>query len=61
MAYKTLIFGTDDLFGQLKPIYDQYVQRGLLEIVAYAVIENGTVKLITPQGKRGGGRTISQL
>ena len=31
-AYKTLIFGTDDLYPQLKPFYDAEVKRGNLEI-----------------------------
>ena len=34
MAYKTLIFGTDDLYPKLKPLYDAEVERGNLEIVA---------------------------
>lgn len=34
MAYKALIFGTDDLYPKLKPLYDAEVQRGNLEIVA---------------------------
>ena len=54
MAYKTLIFGVDDMFGQLKPFYDQQIQRGTLEIVAYAVIEQSGIRLVTPDGKRGG-------
>lgn len=34
MAYKALIFGTDDLYPKMKPFYDAEVQRGNLEIVA---------------------------
>ena len=34
MAYKTLIFGTDDLYPKLKPLYDAEVERDNLEIVA---------------------------
>ena len=34
MAYKTLIFGTDDLYPKMKPFYDAEVERGNLEIVA---------------------------
>lgn len=34
MALKTLIFGVDDLFNELKPYYEREVQRGNLEIVA---------------------------
>lgn len=33
MAYKTLIFGTDDAYPLLKPFYDAEVTRGNLEIV----------------------------
>ncbi len=34
MAYKTLIFGTDDIYDKLKPLYDEQVHLGNLEIVA---------------------------
>ena len=34
MAYKTLIFGTDNIYSALKPLYDAEVVRGNLEIVA---------------------------
>ena len=33
MAYKALIFGTDDIYKELKPFYEREVQRGNLEIV----------------------------
>lgn len=59
MAYKTLIFGVDDLFNELQPYYALEVQRGNLEIVAFAVLENGKVTLVDATGKRGGGGTIS--
>ncbi|MBQ4404292.1 MAG: hypothetical protein II857_07765 [Selenomonadaceae bacterium] len=55
MAYKTLIFGTDDLFNELKPFYDREVQRGNLEIVGYAIIENGKINLVDAAGRPGGG------
>ena len=55
MAYKTLIFGVDDMFNELKPYYDREVQRGNLEIVAYAVFENSGIRIVTPEGKPGGG------
>ena len=54
MAIKTLIFGVDDLFNELKPYYAREVQHGNLDIVAYAVLENGKVTLIDATGKRGG-------
>ena len=34
MAYKALIFGTDDRYPKLKPFYDAAAKRGTLEIVA---------------------------
>ena len=54
MAYKTLIFGVDDLFNELKPHYAREVQRGNLEIVAHALIEGGKVTLVDAAGKPGG-------
>ncbi|MBQ4404295.1 MAG: CatB-related O-acetyltransferase [Selenomonadaceae bacterium] len=51
MAYKTLLFGTDDLFKALRPFYEQEIQRGHLEIVGYAVIENGKVNLFDVTSK----------
>ena len=56
MALKTLIFGVDDLFNELQPYYISEVERGNIEIAAYAVLENGTVKLVDATGKLGGGR-----
>ena len=54
MAYKVLFFGTDDLFGKLKPFYDREVERGTLEIVGYALLENGKVTIVDSASKRGG-------
>ena len=56
MAVKALIFGTDDLFPQLKPFYDLEVQRGNLEIVGYAVLENNKWRIYA--NSNGGGRQI---
>ena len=57
MAVKALIFGVDDLYPRLKPFYDLEVQRGNLEIVGYAVIENnGGVKFLANHATNGGGR-----
>ncbi len=53
MAVKALIFGVDDFFPHLKPFYEQEIQRGNLEIVGYAVLEQDGIKLFSPQG--GGG------
>lgn len=55
MTYEALLFGTDDLFGLLKPFYDREVQRGNLKIVGYALLENGKVTLVDADGKLGGG------
>ena len=62
MAYKTFIFGTDDLYPALKPFYDKEVERGNLEIVAYGIIEENDVRLVDAEGNAlGGGWTISLL
>ena len=53
LAYKTLLFGTDDLFETLKPFYLKAAERGDLEIVAAAELENGNVNFIID--KVGGG------
>ena len=55
MAYKTLIFGTDDLFNDLRTHYEREIQRGTFEIVAYAVLDKGNVTLVTPNDRPGGG------
>ena len=53
MSVKALIFGTDDLYPQLKPFYENEVQRGNLEIVGYAVLENNQWRIYT--NPNGGG------
>jgi len=55
MAYKTFIFGTDDLYPALKPFYDKEVERGNLEIVAYGIIEGNDVRLVDAEGNALGG------
>lgn len=55
MAYKTLIFGVDDMFRELQPFYAREVQRGNLEIVGYALLENGKVNIVDATGRPGGG------
>ena len=50
MAIKALIFGTDDLFNELKPFYEVAVQRGDIDIVGYANFENNAVKLYPAKG-----------
>ena len=54
MAYKALIFGTDDLYPTLAPYYAREVERGNLEIVAYAVFENGGIRMVKPDAVGGG-------
>ena len=55
MALKTLIFGVDDLFNELKPHYEREVQHGNLDIVAFAVLEGGKVNIFPAAGRRGEG------
>ena len=55
MAYKALIFGTDDLYPDLKPYYAKEVERGNLEIVAYAVFEEKGIRFVAPEDRVGGG------
>ncbi|MBR3050168.1 MAG: hypothetical protein IKN16_03080 [Selenomonadaceae bacterium] len=54
MAYKTLLFGTDDLFNELKPFYVNAQKQGVLEIVAAAVFENGGIRYVTDEVDWGG-------
>ena len=54
MAHKALIFGTDDLYPKLKPLYDAEVQRGNLEIVAEAELTNGMINFTYVDDKWGG-------
>ena len=58
MAVKALIFGVDDLFNELNPLYEVAVQRGDIEIVGYANFEKDGVKLYS---SRGGGRIRAPL
>ena len=51
MAYKTLIFGVDDMFGKLRQYYLQAVKINFLDIAAYAVFVNGKIRLFAPDGK----------
>ncbi len=58
MALKTLIFGVDDMFNELQPYYAREVQRGNLEVVAFAVLSDKGVTLVDANGKPcvwGGG------
>lgn len=54
MTYKTLIFGTDDIYPNLKPFYDVEAKRGNLEIVAIAELKNNTVNIVYADGSRKG-------
>ena len=54
MAYKTLIFGTDDLYPKLKPLYEAQVKAGNLEIVATAELKGDDVNIVYVDGRRGG-------
>ncbi len=55
MAIKALIFGTDDLYPQLKPFYDLQVQAGNLEIVGTAVFESDGIKIYSENNLNWGG------
>ena len=55
MAYKALIFGTDDAYEKLKPFYETAIKRGDFEIVARGKMEGDTVNLVYVDGRRGGG------
>ena len=59
MAYKALIFGTDDIFNDLKPFYNREIQRGNLEIAAYAEIQKNSVDVTYADGKRADSNAIS--
>ena len=58
MAYKTLLFGTDDLFEKLKSFYLKAAEQGTLEIVAAAVFENGRFNLVTDKVDTGGNLDV---
>jgi len=58
MAYKTLLFGTDDLFEKLKPFYVKEMERGTLDIIAAAVLENGGIRFVTNEVERVGINSI---
>lgn len=55
MKYKTLIFGIDNIYSSLKPLYDAQVKLGNLEIAATAELQGDNVNLVYADGKRGGG------
>lgn len=50
MAIKALFFGVDDLFNELRPFYGLAVQRGDIEPVAFAVIEQGRISVFPANG-----------
>ncbi len=54
MAIKALFFGVDDLFNELRPFYELAVQRGAIESVAFAVIEQGRISVFPANGGGGG-------
>lgn len=47
MAYKALIFSTDDIYKRFKPYYDAHVQLGTLEIVAHITFEDDNLRFVT--------------
>lgn len=52
MAYKILIFGTDDIYPKLRPFYEGQVKNGNLEIIATAELKNDTVNIVYADGRR---------
>ncbi len=52
MAYKTLLFGTDDLFSHLKPFYAAQVKRGTLDVIVTATIRNNEIVFIYYDGRQ---------
>ncbi|MBQ7475937.1 MAG: hypothetical protein IJT06_00910 [Selenomonadaceae bacterium] len=50
MAIKALFFGVDDLFNELRPFYELAVQRGAIDPVAFAVIEQGRISVFPANG-----------
>ena len=62
MAYKALIFGTDDIYKRLKPFYKSYVKRGILNIVAIvADVAGDNINLVYTDGRRGGVKDIADF
>ena len=54
MAVSVLIFGTDDLYPQLKNFYEQAEYQGIIKIVGYARFESDGIKIYSqPQGGVG--------
>ena len=54
MAVSVLIFGTDDLYPQLKNFYEQAEYQGIIKIVGYARFESDGIKIYSqPQGGCG--------
>lgn len=49
MAYKALIFGVDDLYEKLKPLYDKAVKRGNLEIIDAVDISEKAILDLKPK------------
>jgi len=54
MACKALIFGTDDIYNELKPFYDRAIKRGNLEVIATADMEKDSLNFVYADGRRGG-------
>ena len=61
MAYKALIFGTDEAYGKLKPFLETAVNRGDFEIVARGKMEGDTVNLVYADSILGGGMIFAIL
>lgn len=61
MAYKALIFGSDEAYDKLKPFYDIAIKRGDFEIIARGKMEGDTVNIVYADGRPGGGDLILMI
>ncbi len=56
---QVLIFGTDELYGELAPFYADAERRGEIEIVAYGVVAGNEVSFYRSYGSGGGEEPLS--
>ena len=56
MAYKTLVFGTDNIYPKLEPFYKQQVELGNLEIAATAELQKDSFNIVYTDGRLGWGK-----
>ena len=56
---QVLIFGTDDEYEKLAPLYEEAEKKGVVEITAYGVIDGESVSFYRKYGKDGGIDPVS--